>query len=98
MRTRKIDFFEKLGNERIKEKKSLLENDIFFKYALENNYFTTTSKDDELKFYNEHIEKLTNYLITSGVEEKEIEIFKNECLKKTIIFFKNKKKVEKNEE
>lgn len=62
-----LNFMNNLANERIKEKIALIKNDIFFKYAIENGFFKVNNKEEEINFYNKHIENLSNYLINCGV-------------------------------
>lgn len=87
-----LKFIEDLGNERIKEKFALIDNDIFFNYAIVKGFYKVNDKDKEMEFYSEHIQKLTEYLLNCGIDKQVIEDFKKESLKQTKKHFDMKQK------
>ena len=67
MKAKELSFINNIANDRIKEKIATIKNDIFFKYAVENGFCIVNNKEEEINFYNKHIENLSNYLKDCGV-------------------------------
>lgn len=77
------EYLGKEANERIQEKFGLIDNDLFFEFAIQNDIYKVNDKEKELQFYKEHIEKQEQYLLNCGYKKEYLDKFKKESLERT---------------
>lgn len=80
MKAKEIEFIKDLGNERIKQKFALIENNIFFEYAIQYGYYKTNDNKKELDTLKQLITKDTNYLLDCGYKLEDLENYKKQVL------------------
>ena len=80
MKEKEIEFIKNLGNERIRQKFALIENNIFFEYAIKYGYYTTNDNKKELEILDQLIKKDTEYLINCGYKLDDLEKYKKQVL------------------
>lgn len=78
MQAKEIEFIKDLANERIRQKFALIENNIFFEYAIQYGYYKTNDDKKELEILDQLIKKDTEYLINCGYKLDDLENYKKQ--------------------
>ena len=88
MQAKDIEFIKDLANERIRQKFALIENNIFFEYAIQYGYYKTNDNTKELATLKQLIKKDTEYLVNCGYKLDDLEDYKKQVQERAIKHFR----------